>query len=52
MLKGYEGLKTKAKETPPNGSTRLTEAAERLKGCENLLDAYAQRVFEAHDENR
>jgi tRNA A-37 threonylcarbamoyl transferase component Bud32 len=30
LLKGYEGLKTKAKETPPNGSTRLTEAAERL----------------------
>ena len=29
-----------------------TEAAERLKGCERLLDAYAQRVFEAHDENR
>ena len=28
------------------------EAAERLKGCERLLDAYAQRVFEAHDENR
>ena len=27
-------------------------AAERLKGCERLLDAYAQRVFEAHDENR
>ena len=28
------------------------EAVERLKGCECLLDAYAQRVFEAHDENR
>jgi hypothetical protein len=28
------------------------DAAERLKGCERLLDAYAQRVFEAHDENR
>ena len=28
------------------------ETAERLKGCESLLDAYAQRVFEAHDENR
>src|ERR1700726_3036429 len=31
---------------------RATEAAERLQGCERLLDAYAQRVFEAHDENR
>jgi hypothetical protein len=28
------------------------EAAERLKSCEALLDAYAQQVFEAHDENR
>ncbi len=31
---------------------RAAEAAERLQGCERLLDAYAQRVFEAHDENR
>ncbi|HEX6441874.1 MAG TPA: Chromate resistance protein ChrB [Stellaceae bacterium] len=29
-----------------------SEAAERLKGCERLLDAYARHVFEAHDENR
>jgi hypothetical protein len=28
------------------------EAAGRLKACEILLDGYAQRVFEAHDENR
>jgi hypothetical protein len=28
------------------------EAAARLQGCERLLEAYAQRVFEAHDENR
>lgn len=34
------------------GATLAVEAAERLKGCEVLLDAYAQRVFEAHDENR
>jgi Protein ChrB, N-terminal len=34
------------------GGDLATEAAERLKGCEQLLDAYAQRVFEAHDENR
>ena len=27
-------------------------ATERLKTCENLLDTYAQRVFDAHDENR
>lgn len=28
------------------------EAAARLRGCEELLAAYAQKVFEAHDENR
>jgi predicted nuclease with RNAse H fold len=28
------------------------EAEERLRACEVLLDAYAQRVFDAHDENR
>src|SRR3984885_8665063 len=34
------------------GAELVAEAAERLHGCERLLDAYAQRVFEAHDENR
>ena len=33
------------------GATLAVEAAKRLKGCEALLDAYAQRVFEEHDEN-
>ncbi len=28
------------------------EADERLRSCEALLDAYSQRVFDAHDENR
>lgn len=28
------------------------EAAERLRACEALLDSYARRVFDAHDENR
>ncbi|HEJ6533424.1 chromate resistance protein ChrB [Pseudomonas sp. ZM23] len=32
--------------------TRAAEATDRLAQCEALLDAYAQRVFEAHDENR
>ncbi|GAB2828570.1 hypothetical protein GCM10027276_34370 [Comamonas piscis] len=27
-------------------------AAERLQHCESLLEAYAQRVYEAHEENR
>lgn len=34
------------------GGTVAEEAAARLKGCEELLDAYARQVFEAHDENR
>lgn len=33
------------------GAPLATEAAERLQVCETLLDAYARRVFEAHDEN-
>lgn len=28
------------------------EASARLRACESLLDSYAQRVFDAHDENR
>lgn len=27
-------------------------AAARLRACEELLDSYAQRVFDTHDENR
>jgi CRISPR/Cas system-associated endoribonuclease Cas2 len=34
------------------GATRAEEAQRRLTACEGLLDVYAQRVFEAHDENR
>jgi hypothetical protein len=34
------------------GATLAEEAAERLRACETLLDSYAQRVFDAHDENR
>ncbi|GAB4167540.1 MAG: hypothetical protein OHK0024_02670 [Thalassobaculales bacterium] len=33
------------------GATRAGEAEQRLRGCEALLDDYARRVFEAHDEN-
>ena len=33
------------------GAPLAAEAATRLKECEALLDTYAQRVFEAHDEN-
>jgi hypothetical protein len=33
-------------------ATLAVEAEQRLETCETLLDAYAQRVFDAHDENR
>jgi len=33
-------------------ATLATEAVEQLRKCEVLLDAYAQRVYEAHAENR
>lgn len=34
------------------GAALAKEARQRLTGCETLLDQYAQRVFEAQDENR
>lgn len=34
------------------GASRAAEAEERLAGCAAILDAYAGRVFEAHEENR
>jgi hypothetical protein len=34
------------------GADLAVEAQRRLKVCEDLLDVYAKRVFEAHDENR
>lgn len=34
------------------GADLAVEAQRRLEVCEGLLDDYAQRVFEAHDENR
>lgn len=34
------------------GAALAGEAAERLTACEALLDGYAKRVFDAHDENR
>jgi hypothetical protein len=34
------------------GGELAAEAGERLQRCASLLDAYAHRVFDAHDENR
>lgn len=51
-LKKLQGWLEKIKKLDFYGATLAEEAAERLRGCEALLDSYAQRVFDAHDENR
>jgi hypothetical protein len=51
-LRKLQGWLEKIKKLDFYGATLAEEAAERLRGCEALLDSYAQRVFDAHDENR
>jgi hypothetical protein len=51
-LKKLQGWLEKIKKLDFYGATLAEEAAERLRACEALLDSYAQRVFDAHDENR
>jgi len=51
-LKKLQGWLERIKKLDFYGGELAAEAAERLKTCESLLDAYAQRVFAAHDENR
>ncbi|MBN9218544.1 MAG: chromate resistance protein ChrB [Mesorhizobium sp.] len=51
-LKKLQGWLEKIKKLDFYGATLADEAAERLRACEALLDSYAQRVFDAHDENR
>jgi len=51
-LKKLQGWLEKIKKLDFYEGGLAAEALERLKGCESLLDGYAQRVFEAHDENR
>lgn len=51
-LKKLQGWLEKIKKLDFYGGTLAEEATERLRGCEALLDGYAQRVFDAHDENR
>ena len=52
LAKKLQGWLEKIRKLDFYGGGLAVDAAERLKGCEALLDAYAQRVFEAHDENR
>jgi hypothetical protein len=51
-LKKLQGWLDKIKKLDFYGATLAVEATERLRACEALLDNYARRVFEAHDENR
>ncbi|MBV8590547.1 MAG: chromate resistance protein ChrB, partial [Acetobacteraceae bacterium] len=51
-LKKLQGWLEKIRKLDFYGGAFACEAAERLKTCEGLLDRYAQRVFDAHDENR
>lgn len=51
-LKKLQGWLEKIKKLDFYGAPLRAEAESRLKKCETILDAYAQRVFEAHDENK
>jgi hypothetical protein len=51
-LKKLEGWLEKIRELDFYGAPLAADAQARLQACEALLEAYAQRVFEAHDENQ
>ena len=51
-LKKLQGWLEKIKKLDFYGGGLATDAAARLKVCEGLLEDYAQRVFDAHDEDR
>ena len=51
-VKKLQGWLEKIKKLDFYGGGLATDAAARLKVCEGLLDDYARRVFDAHDENR
>lgn len=50
-LKKLQGWLAKIEALDFYGAARAEEAKARLKRCEAVLDDYARRVFEAHDEN-
>lgn len=51
-LKKLQAWLEKIRKLDFYGADLASEAAERLRICEELLDSYARQVFEAHDENR
>jgi len=50
-LKKLQGWLEKIKKLDFYGGEFAAEATDGLKTCEKLLDAYAQRVFDEHDES-
>jgi len=51
-LKKLQGWLEKIQKLDFYGADRASEAQERLKGCVAILDDYARKVFDAHDENK
>lgn len=51
-LKKLQAWLEKIRKLDFYGAALFHEAEQRLLTCESLLDTYAQRVFEAQDENR
>ncbi len=51
-LKKLQGWLAKIQKLDFYGAPRAAEAQERLVGCVTVLDDYARRVFNAHDENK
>ena len=50
-LKKLQGWLAKIRKLDFYGADRATEAEERLQRCAAVLDDYAHKVFDAHDEN-
>lgn len=51
-LKKLQGWLAKIRKLDFYKADRSDEAERRLAGCAAVLDDYARRVFDAHDENR
>jgi hypothetical protein len=51
-LKKLQGWLEKIRKLDFYGATLANESEVRLRECEAVLDAYAQKVFDAHSENR
>ncbi len=51
-LKKLQGWLAKIEKLDFYGAERAAEARTRLEGCQAILDDYARRVFNAHDENK